>query len=266
MRRAILSSGVVVAVLFLSCVTCGPASAQMMLENFLTLEKVIGDPSFRHAATITHIAPMADGVTVFSSAQDGSARLWDIETGKELKRLYHSGGESVWHVCPVPGRKEALTAGNDKHVTHWNLASCDIIRTYAHDKTVFRLAVSPDANTVAAADAAKMCVVWDLNTGRKVQTLSGHGDSVYTAYFSSDGKTLTTGSDDDFIKSWDIETGAEKSNSGDGNGSVFTLVPSPDRKKVLVCCEKRNVWCYEEETRQQLWQGVLPKVLTHWRT
>ncbi|MDP6522696.1 MAG: WD40 repeat domain-containing protein [Kiritimatiellia bacterium] len=259
MRRAIFSAIVVAAVLILPGVTCGSASAGETLEKFLKFEKVIGDPSFRHAGVITHIAPMEDGLTVISSAQDGSVRLWDVETGRELKRLYHPEGESVWYVCPVRGRKEVLTAGSNKRVTHWNLASGDSIRTYTHDKTVFRLAVSPDTSIVAAADSANMCIVWDLDSGAKLQTLSGHGDSVYTVFFSPDGKTLTTGSDDDFIKSWDLKTGAEKNNLGEGNGSVFTLVPSPDRKKVLVCCEKRNVWVYEEATRRQIWQGTLPK-------
>lgn len=228
-------------------------------DRLLSLRKVLGNPSFRHSGTITHIESLSDGKTILSSAQDGTARLWDIGTGEEIQRLYHPGGSSVWHVYPVPGKREVLTAGDNKQVTHWDLESGKVIRSFDHEKTVFRVAVSPHTNTVAGVDAANKCVVWNMANGAPVRTLVGHGDSVYTAYFSSEGNALTTGCDDKWIRVWNLATGGVEKSFGNDSGSIFTLVPSPCGTKVLVCCEKRSVWAYEEKTRRQIWQGVLPE-------
>ncbi len=49
-----------------------------------------------------------------------------------------------------------------------------------------------------------MIHLWNLETGKKQHTFSGHKWTVNTLAFSPDGKTLASGSDDGTILLWGV--------------------------------------------------------------
>jgi WD40 repeat protein len=51
---------------------------------------VIGDASLRQGAVITSILPLPDG-RLLTAGQDGTMRLWDLQTGQELQRYVDEG-------------------------------------------------------------------------------------------------------------------------------------------------------------------------------
>ncbi len=66
------------------------------------------------------------------------------------------------------------------------------------------LAYSPDGKTIAGVGRSSMIHIWDIETGKKQHTFSGHKWSVETLAFSPDGKTLASGSLDGTILLWDV--------------------------------------------------------------
>jgi WD40 repeat protein len=46
-------------------------------------------------------------------------------------------------------------------------------------------------------------ILWDLNSGKNIKTLSGHKGSVYSACFSHNNSKIISGSRDTTIKIWD---------------------------------------------------------------
>ena len=49
--------------------------------------------------------------------------------------------------------------------------------------------------------------LWDVGSGRHLQTFSGHASDVLSVDFSPDGLTLASGSSDETIRLWNAETG-----------------------------------------------------------
>jgi WD40 repeat protein len=49
--------------------------------------------------------------------------------------------------------------------------------------------------------------VWDVQTGKRLLTLSGHTASIQVAVFSRDGTHLATGGYEGAVKVWDVSAG-----------------------------------------------------------
>ncbi len=241
--------------------TSAAAPASQPAERKLTLKRLalLGDPRWRHGGTPTHILPMPDGKTVLVSARDGSARLWDLASGKEIRRFAHEGGKDVWNVCLLPGGREILTAGENQRVTRWSLESAEPLSHYAHDSIVFRIALAESGRQFVACDNKNQCIMWDLESGKEIRRFRGHESSVYTALFAFEGKTLLTGSGDGTVRFWDVQTGEQKYSTQKVSYSIYTLAPSPDGKEVLACCSKDGLGLWKMDAAgNPLWKASLP--------
>jgi len=68
--------------------------------------------------------------------------------------------------------------------------------------TTNAVAFSPDSRTVAGATTDKLVKLWDVASGKDLNTLTGHAQRVTAVAFSPDGKLLASGSQDRTIKLW----------------------------------------------------------------
>lgn len=73
-----------------------------------------------HSRSVTSVAFSPDGSRALSGSEDFSAKLWEVNTGKEIQALNHGGG-FVTCVAFLPNGKFALTGGNDGKVKLWEL-------------------------------------------------------------------------------------------------------------------------------------------------
>jgi transcription initiation factor TFIID subunit 5 len=48
-------------------------------------------------------------------------------------------------------------------------------------------------------------MLWDLGSGKRLKTMTGHSDFIYSLDFSSDGNVLVSGSADCTVRVWDVK-------------------------------------------------------------
>jgi len=65
----------------------------------------------QHNSSVNAVAFSPDGRKVATASYDNTARLWDVETGKQIQRLEHDG--SVYGVAFSPDGKKLATASSD---------------------------------------------------------------------------------------------------------------------------------------------------------
>ena len=82
-------------------------------------------------------------------------------------------------------------------------------KVLSHDSQsgVLRVAFSPDGATLATGHSDFTCVLWDVKTGKKRATLTGHTGEVISLDFSPDGAILATGGAESEIRLWDVASG-----------------------------------------------------------
>ena len=161
-----------------------------------------------HTKDVTSVVFSPDGNIIATVSEDNTVRLWDTQTGKQ---------------------KNILTGGPDFTVSTGGAP--DYRSSVAFSPRVTSVAFSPDGNIIATGSEDNTVRLWDTQTGKQKNTLTGHTGTVFALTFSPDGNTIVTGSKDNTVRLWDTNSGAYKNRLDTLNGltdSVRSVVFSPD--------------------------------------
>ncbi len=90
------------------------------------------------------------------------------------------------------------------------------------------LAFSPDGESLASGSWDNTIKLWEVKTGKLLQTLEGHQDLVLSIAFSFNGLFLVSGSADNTIKLWEVSTGKVLQTLTETNSWVGTLALNPN--------------------------------------
>ena len=77
--------------------------------------------------------------------------------------------------------------------------------------------------------------LWDLQSGKLLNTYEGHTDYLYSVAISPDNLKVASGSGDYTIKLWDLESGKLLKTYGGHRDEVRSVAISPDNLKVASC-------------------------------
>ena len=158
----------------------------------------------RHTGYCVSLDFSADGTRLASGSRDGSAIIWSTDTWKATQTLRN----------PDPG---TVYSGGETGM-------------------VDDVAFSPDGKTLAMASREGNVLLWDVATGKLLETLKGHSSSVSALVFSPDGRTLASGSVDQTVRLWNVDTRQELMQLDSGSielGRVQSLAFSPDGQHLL---------------------------------
>lgn len=149
-----------------------------------------------HSTNVVTIAFSSDGRILASNSQ-GTIKLWDVVTGKQLRTLNGSG--SAFAISP-DGKK--LAVGDSLNtIALWDVATGDRVGTFVGTPYLNCLVFSPDGQRLASSGTTFETTssgtftslginkVWDVLTGRELLTLEG-SDGLSMMQFSSDGRLL----------------------------------------------------------------------------
>jgi WD40 repeat protein len=164
-----------------------------------------------HKDAIYSMALSPDDKILATGSYDQKIKLWDAETGKEIRTLSGHNG-CVFGLAFRPDGKILASASADRTVKLWDIATGERRDTLSQPlKEVYTVAFTPDGKRLAAGGADNRIRVWEISdtaaetTNPLLHSKFAHEGTILRLAFSPDGETLASTADDRTIKLWDAQ-------------------------------------------------------------
>ena len=213
-----------------------------------------------------------DGSFLLSSGlDDGTARLWNADSGDEVMRMpnlvfaagsdWSAGGEylavggsdglvHVWELAKdrqiralsgtqpritlvkfSPNGDQLLAVGDDNLVQIYDLSEA-VISLRFETHNISGPVWTPDGGRIAMGLDRTKVKVWDAASGDELVTLAGHQDYLWLVEWSPTGDRLATASNDQTVIIWDAQTWTQEMVFKGHAGPVFWSAWSPDGSRI----------------------------------
>ncbi len=185
-----------------------------------------------HAHSLYALAFRPDGRMLASSSDDHVTKLWDIQTGAEVRAFRQPADifNAAFALAFSPDGQTLAGGGGDGTLRLWDVtAGVEARALTGHAHSVWALALSPDGRVLASGSRDATVKLWDLASGALLRTLTGHTKVVLSVAFSPDGQTLASSDINGGLKLWDMQRGTLLRTLRVGNTyPIPSVVFSPD--------------------------------------
>lgn len=218
------------------------------------------------------VAFSPDGKALASYSLDGSIRVWEAATGKQLYQVQHeSDPDCPQQVAFSPDGKLLAATGADG-ATLWEAASGKKLRHLAAGfggvRLAYALAFSPDSKTLAMSDGGRGNIkVVEVATGQELRKAKSERH-VSSLVYSADGKLLASGvlkqqnSIGDEFGLWDVDTGKMVHQVKGQRGYCAGFAFSADHKTLAITSGPRTTGSAQRMI--SLWDVPAGKEIRNW--
>ncbi len=194
--------------------------------------KVIRDPNVSDwiSRFVVAVAFSPDGKQILSGQGDRTLRLWEKETGAQIK-IFRGHEHGIRSISFTPNGRFIVSGGHDHTVRVWETGR-EISVLRGHLNNIESLALSPDGRYIASGSIDGTVRLWDQETAVKVKTFDVNRMVEFVA-FSPDGGRIISVSIDGSIGFWETKSGKQVSIlEGSHQDSVWAAALSPDNRLI----------------------------------
>jgi WD40 repeat protein len=184
--------------------------------------------------------------------EDRSIRLWDVETGSELRRFLGLTSRVTSLAFASDGRR-FLSGHHGGTMYLWDAHNANLVRRFERRaRVVYSVALSPNGRRAISGGDDRAVTVWDVNAGRSLCRLKGHGDAVTSVAFSPDGTRALSGGFDKAVRVWDLCNYCQVRRFRGHLLTVTGVAFSPNGRQALSCGSDGNILLWDVETGELL--------------
>ncbi len=177
----------------------------------------------------------SEGNRIVSGSSDGTIRVWDIISGKELiKPIKHQSKMSL--IAITPDAQKIVSISEDNKIQVWDNQGKKLTDLIAQslDTKITSLAMTPDGAKIASGSRDGTIRLWNIkgNQLELLDTLEGHRYPVSSVAITSDGSKIVSGSWDNTILVWNIDGNQSQKLIGH-ESNVSSVAIAPDGSKII---------------------------------
>ena len=180
----------------------GAKYADMIVWRTSDFTKIGDGPLFKKNCGLTAVAFSPDSSQMFVCDQKGCVEIWNTADWTKQDSIQTSHGYGTSIAISSDGTRLATASFSSNTISIWALETRKEIRKL-RSPNVVSLAFAPNDRTLAAGCENHDVILWDVDSGKRLQTFSGHSDSPWGIAFSKDGQRMASLSLDGVLHIWD---------------------------------------------------------------
>jgi outer membrane lipoprotein-sorting protein len=159
-----------------------------------------------------------NGKFIASTPNGGPVKIWNVKSGK-LDRIFPYGGkfdfspDDRFIACMASQPLEGDTPEDVRKrydVQVYELQTGKLVKTlvsndHTEESWVLWIEFSPDGRLVAVANWDGTAKLWDVASGKLLNTFAKHKGGVHTIVFAPDGKSVATGDEGRALRLWNLD-------------------------------------------------------------
>jgi WD40 repeat protein len=150
------------------------------------------------------VAASPDGQILLTGGSDHQLHVFRWPDGDKLWEI--SGHKNtITSLVNVLRGQLAASAGRDGMIFLWNYVAGRSISQLSIDELVTALAFHPNEQFLVGGTAQGNVLVWNVSTGKKIESITAHPNLVTGLAMSPDGQQLFTACVDGTVSIWDLQ-------------------------------------------------------------
>jgi WD40 repeat protein len=193
---------------------------------------------------INDLAVTSDGQKILSVSEDGALKIWDVNSGHEVKAI-QAHDDLANSIDITQNGKMAVSGSDDKTVRLWDLESGIRLRTLiGHSSPINVVAFFQKGDKVVSGSSDGVLKIWDARNGLELKTLKGHEESINSIIIAKNGALIISASND-AIKIWDANRYNELMTIGDGDSRWTSIALFPDEKHIVSASQDNSLTIWD---------------------
>jgi WD40 repeat protein len=194
---------------------------------------------------------------MMTGSRDGSLRVWDLQTGKQIGNDWWDGGSDIHTIALSLDGKKVASGSDDGAVRLWDVDTGEVIAKWVgHTDRVNCVCWSRDGGrVVSGAGYDRTAMVWDVESGKTVLAIETGLLAVNAVIYSPDMTTIATAGynkyEEEYLKIWDAKTGKLVANLKHTH-EVFSLAWTADGKTLISGSLDPSIRTWNTTTWQQI--------------
>ncbi len=193
------------------------------------------------------------------TTQNNFAIVWDVESGKELKRFPLDNQSDGAVAVNADATTLAFSARGDS-VDLYNLETGELLHRLECFGWIRGLAFSKSGRFLASGGRDQVVRLWDVENGTELQHFDGHCATVEKVAISPDEQTVASGGQDGIIHLWDVATGKESPEPISHGYKVMGLAYTRDGKLLFTGSWDDSVRVWDAQTGRLVRKMEMPNV------
>jgi WD40 repeat protein len=206
-----------------------------------------------HTDIVHSVQFSPDGARLATASQDGTARIWDLASRREIFKIPVGASENIAIAFSPDGKRLAAT-GIENTVTIWDTESSkELLTLRGHAAPVVGLAFNPDGTQLVSVSPRSEAElrIWDSITGEELLGLEDAG-AVIAVAFSPDGKRLAMGSEEGIATIWDAASGKQLFSFFGHTRPIFSVTFTPDGSRLATASGDGTSKLWDTKTGEEL--------------
>ena len=158
-------------------------------------------PFYGHTGSINSIDINQEMSKIVSGSQDGTIKIWDLESGQMLQSL-NAHTDGINDVEFNKTGNNIVSCGSDSSIKLWDADSYQLIKTIKTNFSVNAVSFHYSGNYLAACGNNTSVFIYSVSDLSIIRILNGHTSSILDVKFSKSNNTIISGGADDKVFVW----------------------------------------------------------------